>query len=111
MRVAPGDTPSVPSIDKPSPVTTTGSVVEAFTSEMRFEPDIFGPWGNAALQDREDLVLSAEVENLTYPNGAELIRTFVVQGDDPTFRIKTLKRRKTEAQAELEALQSKGGQS
>ncbi len=80
-------------------------------TKMRFEPDIFGPWGNAALKDREDLTLSVEVENLTYPNGAELVRTFVVRGDDPVFRIETLKRRKTEAQAELEALQSQSGQS
>ena len=80
-------------------------------TKMRFEPDIFGPWANTNLKDREDLVLSAEVENLTYPNGAELIRTFVVRGDDPVFRIETLKRRKTEAQAELEDLQAQSGQS
>lgn len=80
-------------------------------TRMRLEPDIFGDWGNVALRDREDLTLSVELENLTYPDGMELVRTFIVRGDDPEFKLKSLRRRKAEAQAELEALQGQNGNS
>jgi len=80
-------------------------------TRMRLEPDIFGDWGNVALKDRDDLTLSVELENLTYPDGVELVRTFIVRGEDPEFKVKSLRRRKAEAQAELEALQGQNGNS
>jgi hypothetical protein len=73
---------------------------------MRFEPDIFGDWGNEALKDRDNLVLSAEVENLTYPDGAELVRTFIVRAEDPQFKVKSLRRREAEARAALAGMQA-----
>jgi len=74
---------------------------------MRFEPDVFGDWAKTDLKDREDLELNAEIVNLSYPDGTELIRTFVFRGDDPIVKVDGLKRRLEKAQAERSELLEK----
>ena len=74
------------------------------TKKIRFEPDQYGDWAKAELQGREDLELAMDVINLSYPDGTELIRTYVFRGDDPVLQVENLKRRLNDAKTKLNAL-------
>lgn len=74
------------------------------SQKMRFEPDVFGIWAKADLKDRTDLKFTVEIANVSYPDGSELIRTYVFRGDDPLVKIEGLKRRLAKATTEHAAL-------
>ncbi len=74
------------------------------SQKMRFEPDVFGIWAKADLKDRTDLTFSVEIANAGYPDGSELIRTYVFRGDDPVVRLEGLRRRLTKAKTDHAAL-------
>ncbi|HMB47372.1 MAG TPA: DUF6694 family lipoprotein [Afifellaceae bacterium] len=74
------------------------------TASVRFEPDVYGDWAKKELRGREDLKLSAEVANMTFVGGEELIRTYVFRGDDPVLQVENLKRRLVEAKTQRNAL-------
>jgi DNA-binding transcriptional MerR regulator len=78
------------------------------TKKMRFEPDLYGDWAKRELMDREDLELSVDLLNVTYPGGKELIRTYVYRGDDPVIQVESLKRRLGDAMVELKSLATDG---
>lgn len=76
------------------------------TRTMHFEPDVYGDWAKESLKDRDDLEISVEMVNLTYPGGEELIKTYVYRGEDPIIRLETASRRLNDAKAELDQLVS-----
>jgi hypothetical protein len=74
------------------------------TKKIRFEPNEYGEWAKAELEKRDDLELSVDIINLSYPDGTELIRTYVFRGDDPVLKVENLKRRLNDAKTRLNAL-------
>ena len=76
------------------------------TGTMHFEPDVYGDWAEESLRERDDLRLDMELVNVSYPDGDELIKTYVYRGEDPVIQLEAATRRLSNAKAELEKLTS-----